>query len=218
MSGMETHLRVRRIQRCKKWQALDMVPMKVGQQQVHTELFPGQLALQFQAQLAYAGAGINDQHGLVNPQFDACCIAATTQKIIGSNRNGAPNTPEFQPNLRLCAHDESITRRNPPQPGPAYRSVLPSPLVDQISDQSSPACLMACTQSLPRFAVVVLIEKQVVPPVGISLKLIIHAETGTVATLIRLEDRDHAVRYIAGQVVRNDIVTIVGRGAGQAHA
>src|SRR5579871_2887188 len=79
---------------------------------------------------------------------------------------------------------------------------LAAPLINQVGDQPAPTCLMARTQALAGFAMIILVEQQVIAPVGVSLKLLIVAKTGTPPGAIASEDADHPIgdlfRHLAG--------------------
>src|SRR6202158_2410705 len=87
-------------------------------------------------------------------------------------------------------------------------SMLASPLVDEVGDQSTPARLVTGAQPLPSVAVVILVKQDQVAPMGIVLHLRVFTGRGTAAGGIARENRDHPLGKLPRELRRCDGATV----------
>lgn len=92
------------------------------------------------------------------------------------------------------------------------------PLINQTGYQSSPSCLMAGTQTLAGVAVIVLVEEEVVAPMGVRLKFFTFSETSAPAVLITRKNFDHALGNFFGHHSSRNCVSSIGRFQGKVRA
>jgi len=92
----------------KKWQALDVVPMRVRNKQGEIERFAFEFRCEGQAEFAQARAAIQDDDVIAVADFDASGVAAITDGGRPGRGNGAANTPEFD--VRAVLNGMNLTQ------------------------------------------------------------------------------------------------------------
>ena len=76
-------------------QALDVIPVRVGNEEGEIERLGLEFFQERDAELAQAGAGIEDDDVLAGADFDAGSIAAVVNGAASRSRDGAANTPKL---------------------------------------------------------------------------------------------------------------------------
>jgi mandelate racemase/muconate lactonizing enzyme-like protein len=82
------------------------------------------------------------------------------------------------------------------------------PLIQQSGNKTGPPCLMRCTQACTIVTVEVLIEQQMVPPMGVVLELLCPSKDRTAAVVAPSKERDHAVCDLAGDLSQLNFFSI----------
>jgi len=83
------------INRRKKWQPLNMIPVRVREQQGKIERAPFEFHKQRPTELAQSRAGIQDNNLAAATDFHASGVATITHRARPRRGNRAANTPEF---------------------------------------------------------------------------------------------------------------------------
>src|SRR6185312_3173052 len=91
------------VQRSKKRNALDMIPMKVGKKDVRANGLACILGDQAFSQIAKAGAAVEDVHLTVDADLHARRIAAIAQIFSLGSRSRSAYAPEFHSHPNLSA-------------------------------------------------------------------------------------------------------------------
>src|ERR1039457_3062288 len=91
---------LRSIDRLEERQALDVVPMRVRQQQGQVERLRLEFGDQLAPEQAYARAGVQYDDPAIGPDFDTGSVAAVLYSGRPGRGNGAPHAPEFHD----CVH------------------------------------------------------------------------------------------------------------------
>ena len=82
-----------------------MIPVEVREKEIQFELGSGRLFLEFHAQPANSGTGIDDDYTFTGVDFEAGGIATVLQIVGGGNRDRSAHSPELQPQLFPVTHD-----------------------------------------------------------------------------------------------------------------
>jgi hypothetical protein len=91
-AAVDTHRVAGNVERREEWQALDVVPVRVGDEDVGLHR---QLLQQLLRQRKYAGAGIeNDQGIVIAADFDAGGVATVAHGVRARRGNRATHAPE----------------------------------------------------------------------------------------------------------------------------
>src|SRR4051812_47442602 len=83
------------VSREKKRQTLDVVPVRMGKEQMQINRRAPELLVQRKTEFADAGAGVENDDVAIRAHFDAGRIAAVTDGRRSRNGNRSPDTPEF---------------------------------------------------------------------------------------------------------------------------
>ena len=94
---------LRLIDRQKKRQTLDVVPMRMCQQQGQIERLAVELGGQVLPEQAQASAGVQDHDLSGSPDFNTRGIAAVADGFWPRRRNRAAHTPEGDARARSCS-------------------------------------------------------------------------------------------------------------------
>src|SRR6266481_5261372 len=96
------------VQRQKEWDALNVVPVKMRDENVGDHRFPARPFAQLLAKIAEAGSTVENINMVVNAHFHARRVAAVTQVLQLGSRSRTTHAPEL--------HIHAITLRSPVLP------------------------------------------------------------------------------------------------------
>ncbi len=125
----------RRVSRAEKRQTLDVVPVGVRNEQGEVERLRLQFAREGEAERANPAPGIENNHFVIESQFDAGGIAAVANRLGAGTGNGTAHTPETHDQSR-CGMKERINPHNDGGRLAGWRSLGP---LASLSEQ--PLCL-----------------------------------------------------------------------------
>src|SRR5688572_25782001 len=81
----------------EKWKALDMIPMRVGDEEVDLDRLAVELLGQRLAQRPDAGTGVEDNDLTISADFDARGVATKKDRGLTGRRDRSAHPPEFHP-------------------------------------------------------------------------------------------------------------------------
>src|SRR5438445_4114180 len=84
------------VSREKKRQALDMVPVRVSEQQCQIDRCGSEFVFQGKAQLANSGAGVEHDNFAIRANLDTGGVSTVTDCRWAGNGNRSAHSPEFQ--------------------------------------------------------------------------------------------------------------------------
>src|ERR1051326_8296457 len=96
------------VERGKEWNALNVVPVKVGHQEMDGEFGCGECANQVDPKIPQTGTTIDDQDGAIRQtHLDARRVAAETENLILRRGYGTAHTPKLQLETKWVADSNS---------------------------------------------------------------------------------------------------------------
>jgi hypothetical protein len=96
------------IEGSKKWNPLDVVPMKVGHEDIEGNVFGRRFPHQFQTEIAQTGAAVNDQDAAIGKAYlDATRVPSETEKLRLGRWDGTAHSPELQFDTKWVADRKS---------------------------------------------------------------------------------------------------------------
>jgi len=96
----------RQIGHVKKREALDVVPVRMADEDVILARASGEFMQQRGAQLAHARPGVEDEDGVPAPHLDTGSVPAVFHEVFPRRGDGAAGAPEFhRDGMRIVSHE-----------------------------------------------------------------------------------------------------------------